>query len=464
MPEPSALELAWDMRRAVRGGPPALEARQHARLAALIDHARARSPYYADLYRDLPTTVLDDIRQFPPTSKHELMARFDEWVTDPAITRAGVEAFLADPGRVGQPFLGQYMVFTTSGSTGDPAILVHDPFAWKVYNTLAYVRALSGALRPGVLWGVMRMGSRAAAVFVTGGHFGGVAMVQRRVRERPWRAKMQRVFSALTPIPELVRQLNEFQPAMLGGYPSVLNVLAQEQQAGRLHIHPVVVSAAGETLTPAMRQRIETVFGVRVTDTYSASEVVGITTSCAQGRLHVNSDWTILEPVDEDYQPVPPGVRSNSVLVTNLANRVQPVIRYELGDSVTVLAEPCLCGSPLPAIQVEGRTNDTLVFRGPTGETVSLLPLALGTVIEETPGVYRFQAVQTGHARLDIRLEAVHPEEIDVVWAAVKRNLRAWLAAQGLPDIAVIRSPELICVEKSGKLRQVWSDVPHADS
>ncbi len=55
---------------------------------------------------------------------------------------------------------------------------------------------------------------------------------------------------------------------------------------------------------------------------------------CAHGLFHVNSDWYILEPVDEDYRPVAPDVGSHTVLITNLANRVQPLIRYDLGDRV----------------------------------------------------------------------------------------------------------------------------------
>jgi phenylacetate-coenzyme A ligase PaaK-like adenylate-forming protein len=57
---------------------------------------------------------------------------------------------------------------------------------------------------------------------------------------------------------------------------------------------------------------------------------------CRQGRLHLNSDWFLAEPVDNAGQPVPRGSRSEALLVTNLANHVQPVIRYQLGDSVII--------------------------------------------------------------------------------------------------------------------------------
>lgn len=81
---------------------------------------------------------------------------------------------------------------------------------------------------------------------------------------------------------------------------------------------------------------------------------------CDHGWLHVNSDWVVLEPVDADHAPTPPGIASHTVLLTNLANRVQPLIRCDLGDSVLARPDPCPCGSPFPAIRVQGRRDDVL--------------------------------------------------------------------------------------------------------
>jgi len=135
------------------------------------------------------------------------------------------------------------MLCTTSGSTGTPAILLHDRQALKVYNVLGYVRSLATAfLSMPILWALIRGRARLAAVFVTDGHFLGNTMMARRLRKAPWRAGMQRLFSALTPVADLVGTLNNFQPVVLGGYPSVLESLADEQQADRLCIHPVLIS------------------------------------------------------------------------------------------------------------------------------------------------------------------------------------------------------------------------------
>ena len=95
---------------------------------------------------------------------------------------------------------------------------------------------------------------------------------------------------------------------------------------------------------------------------YAATECPFLSVSCPDGWLHVNSDWVILEPVTADHQPVPAGELSDTVLITNLANRIQPILRYDLGDSVLQRLDPCPCGDPRPAIRVQGRAADLLTF------------------------------------------------------------------------------------------------------
>ena len=90
--------------------------------------------------------------------------------------------------------------------------------------------------------------------------------------------------------------------------------------------------------------------------------------------------------------------------ITNLANAVQPLIRYELGDHVTVHAEPCTCGSPLPVITVRGRQDDPLHMAGRDGGTVTLLPLAL-TDAERAKTVKAITAMST---EIPIRINPHH--------------------------------------------------------
>ena len=68
--------------------------------------------------------------------------------------------------------------------------------------------------------------------------------------------------------------------------------------------------------------------------------------------MHVWNEGVVLEPVGADYRPTPPGEPSHTVLVSNLANRVQPILRYDLGDSVCGLPHACPCKDPLPTIRL----------------------------------------------------------------------------------------------------------------
>ena len=455
------LTASWDAYRTAREGEAGIARRQQERLRDIVAYARTHSPYYANRYRDAPE-ALSDIRQLPAVTKAEMMSHFDQWVTDPSVARPQVEAFLADPSNVGHDFLGRYVVCTTSGATGIPAILLHDHAALVVYNALGYVRSLPVAfLSPARLWALLRGRGRLAAVFVTRGHFLGNTMMARRLRIMPWRAGMQRIFSALAPLAELVADLNAFQPVVLGGYPSALEALAREQQAGRLHIHPVLISAAGETLTTAKRRLIGAAFGCRVSNYYGSSEAVGLTFECAAQRLHVNSDWYILEPVDDHDRPVPRGQLSDGVLVTNLANRVQPIIRYQMGDRVAIEPDPCVCGSPFPQIQVIGRSDDILTFLTPQGEPIHILPIAIATVAEETPGVASCQLVQRAPLNLMVRLSVKSSGEEQIVWAALQKRLAAFLSAHGATTVTIEKAAEPPQLHpRSGKFRQVYSEVP----
>jgi len=161
--------------------------------------------------------------------------------------------------------------------------------------------------------------------------------------------------------------------------------------------------------------------------------------------------------VDVNYQPVPAGQLSDRTLITNLANRIMPIIRYELGDRVSLAEEPCTCGITLPVVHVEGRTDEILRFAAQEGQMIPILPLALWSVIKETPGVLRFQAIQTAPEQIEIRLEAKNAAEDEPTWERVFANTRAFFASQGLSQVTITRAAEAPMRDpKSGKFRNIW--------
>jgi phenylacetate-coenzyme A ligase PaaK-like adenylate-forming protein len=264
----------------------------------------------------------------------------------------------------------------------------------------------------------------------------------------------------MTPLSELVKELNALQPEFLVSFPTVLALLANEQKDGRLKIMPLFVATLAEWLSEVARDQIAAALNCRVRNAYAASEFMGIAFDCAVGQLHANTDWVILEPVDEQYQPVPPGQASRTVLLTNLANRVQPIIRYDLGDSITVSPDPCPCGNVLPVIRVEGRLDEILSFSAPSGEAVKLPPRALANVVDGTAGMRCSQIIQTAPDVMTVRLEVTPGSDRPEVWERVACRMRDYLSAQGLPSVRIEKAQEPPVRDPvSGKFRTVWSEL-----
>lgn len=430
------------------------------RLRSLVGFAREASPFYRRHYARLPAGGVA-LARLPIVTKAQLMDRFDDWCTDARVRRDEVERFLADRHRIGTPFLGRYHVWKSSGSTGVPGIFLQDEHAMAVYD------ALVGAQFDGMSLDTARLvagGWRAALVVATGDHFASVTSWEHLRRVHP--GFEARAFSVLAPVAKLVAELNAFQPAFLASYPSVLLVLASEQRAGRLRIAPALAWSGGEALARAAQAAIEEAFGCRVMNEYGASECLSIAYGCREGWMHVNSEWVVLEGVDAHGHPARPGELSHSVLLTNLANWLQPIIRYDLGDRVTALGGPCACGNPLPAFRVEGRSGEALSLRSPRGAAVRLPPLALETVMEEATGAARFQLAQTAPDRLVVRLDGGAAKSRAAAWRRSSRALRAYLAAQSLSNVEVALDRAAPRIDpRSGKLRSVvveetWTPKP----
>ena len=389
--------VAGQVMTASLAGPEALAGLQAVRLRKLLSHAKAASPLYRRLLDGIDADRAN-LRELPVTHKRDLMAQFDEWVTDPRLRLADVQRFMADGTRIGEPGPHGYMVWQSSGSSGEPGVFVQDDMAMAVYDALEAQRRPWSARR---LFDPWCAGERMVFVGATGGHFAGIASLRRLRRLNAALAGHFCDLSFLQPTAELVSQLNAFAPTIVATYPSAALLLAEEYRAGRLKVAPREVWMGGESLSRAMRGHVEQAFGCTVVETYGASEFLVLASQCRAGRLHLNSDWAILESVDEHGQPAPDGELGATTLLTHLANRVQPLIRYDLGDRIALHAERCTCGSPLPLIDVHGRRDDTLHLVS-KGRRVIVLPLAVCTVLEDEAGLVDFQVVQRGPAELEI--------------------------------------------------------------
>jgi phenylacetate-coenzyme A ligase PaaK-like adenylate-forming protein len=136
--------------------------------------------------------------------------------------------------------------------------------------------------------------------------------------------------------------------------------------------------------------------------------------------------------VDEGLRPLPVGATGATTLLTNLANRVQPIVRYDIGDRVRCLPGPCPCGSSLPVIEVHGRADDVLELPAADGQPVLLAPLALTTVLEDQAGLFDFCLEQQGR---DLRLQVFGQDAATAVGARAARVLQRFLREQGVAPV-----------------------------
>ncbi|MCV2354812.1 phenylacetate--CoA ligase family protein [Paucibacter sp. B2R-40] len=429
---------------------------QSQRLQALLRAAQA-TPFYRPLLQGCQLNRLS-LQALPVVNKTALMQNFEQHVSDPQLKLPDLQTLCQDASRIAESYLGRYTVWESSGSSGQPGIYVQDQAAMAVYENLEATRRHSP--RPWArLWDPLYLSERFAFVGALGGtkggHFASHVSVQRLRRAQPWMTHQWRSFSILQSTPALLAQLDAFAPNIIATYPTAALLLAEEYERGALHCRPQEIWTGGETLSATMRKRIECAFGCPLRNSYGASEFLPLAWECAQGHLHLNADWVILEPVDAQYRPTPLGQTSHTTLLTNLANHVQPLIRFDIGDSVTVAAELCDCGSALPVLEVQGRRDDMLYLPDRTGGRLALLPLALTTVLEDEAELFDFQLQQLGPTALRLCLSA-KTDHSRPARERCRHVLRNFLLAQGCADISLsICCSQAFKLGRSGKLKRI---------
>jgi phenylacetate-coenzyme A ligase PaaK-like adenylate-forming protein len=211
--------------------------------------------------------------------------------------------------------------------------------------------------------------------------------------------------AASDPLESIVQRLNDWQPDLLIAYASMARILAEEQLARRLRIRPQAVYTSSEVLTDETRRRVAAAWGQPPFNQYASTETASIAAECREGRrLHLFEDIVIVEAVDSQYRPVPPREYGDKLLITVLFNHTQPLIRYELNDSVQLADEPCPCGRPFRQVEsVQGRVEDTLLLPAARGGQVAIRPLVFNRIMDLLP-VSGWQVIQEDDDGLTVLL------------------------------------------------------------
>jgi phenylacetate-CoA ligase len=342
--------------------------RQRERLSELVAYARVHSSFYRERLAGLPADFdLAAYAQVPPLTREELLR-------DAKAVRCGT-AWGA----------------RASGGTGGRGLRVpvdRRTYAWYIAGTWR-----------GLRWWDTDFTER-SAILLGPGHRGilGVA-----ARAKDWVMNWLRLpvdgrFDERAP--QLLQRIRAFGPAFLYAFPSAAHRLARAVLEGdaRPPAGLKVVVVTGEMFYAFQRREIEEAFGCPVAQEYGSGEVGSMAFQCGAGVLHVTAENVYLE---EAFDPqLPEGKR---LLVTQLHNRLFPILRYEIGDVGTIEDAPCSCGRALPVVRVFGRLRDLL---GAAGERHFAYPV-LDRLFELLPHHLR------GRVRIRQRERAQLTAEVD---------------------------------------------------
>ena len=412
--------------------------RQRNALRALLAHAIANCPFHAARLGGLDTArvELDDLGTLPVMTKGDLMGAFDDVVADRRLDRRLVEVTLARTGQEPVPLFDEYVCMASGGSSGRRGLFVLDrealvEFFCALQRTAMRRLSAVGGPPPGGL--VIAMIAANSAIHPTG-----IAPAVTAGSPAPMVA-----VPVTLPLADLVGRLETIQPHVLYGYPSMLARLAAEQRAGRMRLSPGSVTALGETLLEEDRAAIADGFAVPISNTFGSSEgFVGASEPDGEA-LQFNSDMCIAELVDEHDRPVTPGTPSAKVLLTNLYNRAQPLIRYELTDRLIQLPPD---GSGHLRATVEGRADDILRLGG-----VDIHPFVIRHALLHSAEVVEYQVCQTATG-IDVAVAAGGRLDTD----EVAKHLQDVLAEAGAPHtrVRVHRVPNIPRNSETGKVRR----------
>ncbi len=346
-----------------------LQELQLERLRALLAYLKKRVPLYRERLAGLEAESLADLRRLPFTRKDDLRDTYPFGLF--AVPRQDVVRIHASSGTTGKLTVVGYTradldLFARVNARclamagAEPGMLLHNAYGYGLFT---------GGL--GLHGGGERLGM--AVVPISGG------MTERQLL-----------------------LIEDFRPEVICSTPSYALTLAQalRDRGVAPEDMPLRYAVLGaEPWTEEMRDEIDAGLGVRSTNIYGLSEVIGPGVSCecveARAGAHVNEDHFLPEIVDPDTgEPLPEGEEGVLVL-TALTKEALPLLRYWTGDITSLSSAPCPCGRTLVRMaRIKGRADDMLIVRG-----VNVYPTQVEAVLLRLPELtpnYRIVVTRTG--------------------------------------------------------------------
>ncbi|MDH5691592.1 MAG: AMP-binding protein [Gammaproteobacteria bacterium] len=342
-------------------------------------------------------------------------------------------------------YAGELKRYNTGGSTGEPLVFYmgKDRVSHDVASKWRATR-----------WWDVDIGDKELVIWGSPVELGAQDRV-RMLRDKIVRSELISAFDiSHSNVKKLIDHLVRFRPKMVFGYPSSISLIAisAEKQGIKLDKLGIkVVFVTSEKLYDHQRETIERVFACPVANGYGGRDAGFIAHQCPQGNMHITAEDIIVEIVDEQGRILPAG-KAGEIVVTNMATREFPFVRYKIGDIGILSDESCACGRGLPILaDVQGRSTDFIVT--PDGRVMH--GLALIYVLRDIPAVLNFKIVQEAKDRIEIKMQ-VSPEYNEDTRKKILTELTQRLGADVNIRLEIVDKVEK---EKSGKFRYVVSKI-----
>ncbi|WP_223156816.1 AMP-binding protein [Thermosediminibacter oceani] len=335
--------------------------------------------------------------------------------------------------------LGRYTLVHTSGSTGKPCnFLYNDSAITQVVANM--VRLSLGGKAKIRLWDFP---VRVLFVASVGRGYASTTLALNGIKKYNAKSLILNVQDPLESWPE---KIQEFDPNYLAGYPSCIQIVADMQAKGSIHIRPKKVITGGEPITVERARYFQEVFGCDIIDYYACTEslALGAGASWYDG-IYLFDDMNYCE-VDE----------FGRLIVTVLYNEVFPLIRYRLNDVVLGFTRGPV--GPLPYTRIDkvlGRSEDMMWFRNPAGKWDFLHPLFIDDL--NVPGIKEFQFVQVNEISFRLRIVPEPGTNGESLTEKAREQVNAFLTRKNLSNVKFsVDLTDSLDVDKiSGKVKLV---------
>ena len=372
---------------------------QQKRFKKMLKHVYHNSKFYRDLYsshgiheKDLEDVKITDL---PFINKSIIMENFDNILTVKDLSKDLIENYLCsltEP-QYGKLYLDKYMLIHTSGSTGTVGYFVYGQKDWEMLLAQTISRVVR--VKPKL------SGKKYKTAFIgaIGGNFAGCSLV----RSAPSVLYDYTLISVHKPPEEIIQELNRLQPEIITSYGSVMQMLAEAQIQGKLNIHPIHLHSAGDAITQTAYELTKEAWGLYPSNFYACTESLCMGVQRTPGEdLELFDDFNIFEILDENQKEVGLDSEGNLVL-TNLYNYTQPLIRYQVNDVLKKSTEERSERGFLRIRSLNGRKGILLEYKNNEGEKVKINYSMLLSFI--SPGVQRYQFAQTQPDELVMRVK-----------------------------------------------------------